>query len=83
VADAQNNVGYLYHNGLGVTADYTEAMAWYRKAADQGYAVAQRQIGWLYAKGQGVPQDKKQARLWMSRAADGGDTPAKTWLAEH
>ena len=58
-------------------------MAWYRKAADQGYAVAQRNIGWLYAKGLGVAQDKKQARLWMSRAADGGDEPAKTWLAEH
>jgi TPR repeat protein len=35
-ADAENNIGDLYENGLGVSQDYVQAMVWYRKAADQG-----------------------------------------------
>src|SRR5271163_4275478 len=30
---AQNNIGWLYDNGLGVNKDYTEAMNWFRKSA--------------------------------------------------
>ena len=37
--------------------DYAQAAAWYRKAADQGYAGAQYNLGVMYANGQGVPQD--------------------------
>jgi TPR repeat protein len=35
-AGAQYNLGYLYANGLGVTQDHTEAVKWYRLAAEQG-----------------------------------------------
>jgi uncharacterized protein len=28
-----NNLGAMYHNGLGVAQDYRQAGAWYRKAA--------------------------------------------------
>ena len=44
-ADAQNNLGVMYENGHGVSQDYAQAMAWYRKAADQGYAEAQYTSG--------------------------------------
>ena len=30
------NIGFMYDNGHGVKEDYTEAMRWYRKAADRG-----------------------------------------------
>ena len=32
---AQYNLGLMYHNGLGVTQDYKEALKWYRLAAGQ------------------------------------------------
>ncbi len=42
---AQANLGMMYENGHGVTQDYKEAVNWYRKAAEQGYATAQRNLG--------------------------------------
>ena len=36
----------MYDQGLGVSQDNEQAVAWYRKAADQGYAVAQYNLGW-------------------------------------
>lgn len=39
VAEAQHNLGVMYFNGDGVRQDYAEALKWYRKAAEQGYAL--------------------------------------------
>lgn len=56
--------------------DFREAMIWYRKAADKGFAPAQVGIGDLYAKGDGVRQDHYRAQEWytvatrLSRNAD-------------
>ena len=47
-------------------------MQWYRKAADQGYALAQTNLGVMYAQGRGVPQDYAQAMQWYRKAADQG-----------
>ena len=38
---AQCNLGAHYDNGQGVKQDHTEAVKWYRKAAEQGDANAQ------------------------------------------
>ncbi len=73
---AQNDIGDLYANGRGVPQDYAQAMAWYRKAADQGNAVAQYNVGSLYERGQGVPQDIAQALAWYRKAADQDETDA-------
>jgi TPR repeat protein len=40
-------IGDLYYFGRGVAQDYAKAMRWYRKAADQGNALAQANIGYL------------------------------------
>jgi TPR repeat protein len=37
----------MYANGLGVSQDYTEAMKWYRKAAEQGDAAAKNNLAAL------------------------------------
>jgi hypothetical protein len=52
LAIAQNNLGALYAKGLGVRLDDVEAVMWYRKAVDQGYAVAQNNLAVRYDKGQ-------------------------------
>ena len=38
---AQNSLGVMYENGEGVPQDDKQAVKWYRKAADQGYADGQ------------------------------------------
>jgi TPR repeat protein len=47
-AVAQNEVGFFYQNGLGVSVDYAEALRWYRLAADQGDTLAQYRGALLY-----------------------------------
>src|ERR1035441_8219558 len=40
-AAAQCGLGYLYFSGHGAPQEYKQAVAWWRKAAEQGVAVAQ------------------------------------------
>ena len=46
-----------YEKGQGVPQDYGEAVKWFQKAADQGYANAQYNLGVIYDQGLGVPPD--------------------------
>ncbi|WP_439830288.1 tetratricopeptide repeat protein, partial [Aeromonas veronii] len=52
--------------------DDAQALAWYRKAAEQGHAKAQYNLGVMYGNGQGVPQDDAQAVVWFRKAAEQG-----------
>ena len=74
---AQFNLGGMYANGEGVLKDATQAVAWYRKAADQGYASAQFNLGVMYANGEGVPKDATQAIAWYRKATDQGYASAQ------
>src|SRR5262249_24139698 len=40
-ADAQTMLGIIYEEGQGVSQDYTAALTWYHRAADQGHPDAQ------------------------------------------
>ena len=59
----------MYTKGEGVPENDTEAVKWYRMAAEQGIASAQYNLGVMYANGQGVPQDYVQAHKWVNLAA--------------
>ena len=39
-ANAQTNLAFMYKTGQGVPQDHEEAVRLYRKAAEQGYAMA-------------------------------------------
>ena len=65
----------MYANGA--PKNNVEAVKWYRKAADQGYATAQHNLGVVYADGQGVPQDDVMAYMWYNLAAAQGLEAAK------
>ena len=56
--------------------DDTEAVKWYRKAAEQGHAPAQYNLGAMYGNGEGVPEDYVQAYAWLNLAAAQGDEKA-------
>ena len=55
----------------------TEAVRWYRLAADQGYDAAQFSLGVMYANGEGVPQDDAEAVRWYRLAAEQGHASAQ------
>src|SRR5437870_9421723 len=67
-AEAQFNLGVMYHEGRGVSQDDAEAAKWYRQAAAQGYADAQFNLGVMYDEGQGVAHDDVQAYTWFDLA---------------
>jgi len=72
-AAAENNLGAAYLlGGRGVPQDYAEAMRWFLKAADQGYAEAQTNLGMMYDHAKGVPQDYPEAMRWYGKAANQG-----------
>ena len=50
---AENSLGWLYLNGLGIKQDYVEAEKWFRKAAAEEYAKAQNNPGVMYHQGLG------------------------------
>ena len=67
----------MYANGEGVPQDYVEAVKWFRKAAEQGDAVAQNNLGAMHDNGTGVPEDDVQAYAWFNIAAAQGDELAE------
>ena len=79
-AYAQNRLGLLYCEGVGVPQDYRQAKGWFEKAAEQGYAEAQVNLGTLYLQGNGPPQSDQMALFWFRRAAGQGDAAAFTNL---
>lgn len=57
--------------------NYAEAVNWFRKAANQGYARAQYNLGVMYDHGDGVEQDYAEAVSWFRKAADQGHARAQ------
>jgi TPR repeat protein len=71
-------LGAMYGDGTGVPKDEQQAVFWYRKAADQGDAVAQYNLGVMYANGTGVPKDEQHAYFWFLLASAQGFSAAVT-----
>ena len=61
--------------------DYTQAVYWYRAAANRGHAQAQCNLGLFYEHGLGVPVDKAIAAAWYRKAADQGHAQSQCNLA--
>lgn len=60
-----------------------EALVWYLKAAQKGFAEAQTALGRLYDAGEGVERDEDKALAWYAKAAAQGDDEAQFALGEH
>ena len=65
-----------YADGFGVEQDLAVAVSWYRKAAENGYALAQLALARCLSKGLGVAPDQGEALEWFRKAAAGGDSSA-------
>lgn len=73
--------GNMYHLGLGIEKDGSEAIAWYLKSAKQGYAIASNNLAGIYSIGDcGVVANREKAMEWyeMSREQGFSQTPLKS-----
>ena len=75
-AEAQNHLGWLYRQGMGVAENDKTSFKWYKKAADQGHYSAQFDVGVFYE----CKQDFKKAAIWYQKAARKGDGDARVAL---
>ena len=60
--------------------EYTQAVEWWIKAAEQGYSKAQYNLGRCHENGYGVPKSYKKAVKWYTKAAEQGHTDAQCEL---
>ena len=63
-----------------VPQDYTNAVTWFRKYAEQGNADAQNWLGFCYYAGQGVQKDYVEAFKWYQKSAEQGNADAQYCL---
>ena len=68
-----------YEDGLAAfnRQDYAAALAKWRRAAQQGDALAQYGVGLMYDEGKGVAQDYKESVRWYQQAAQQGYAKAQ------
>ena len=77
LADAQNDLGVMYQEGLGVAQDSAAAVTWWRKAAEQGLPQAEYRLGAAYHRANGVEQNYEAALHWYRKAATQGEPEAQ------
>jgi len=76
-------MGFLFEHGTGVTQDSTQAILWYKQAADSGYGKAMGNLGRVYEEGDIVKKDPAQAYLWLKLGAFQGDQSAMHQISEY
>jgi TPR repeat protein len=77
-ASAQAELGNRFL--LAKPPDYDNAVKWFRKAAEQGYARGENGMGICYANGLSVNKDEVEALKWYRKAAEQGYVRAQLWL---
>jgi TPR repeat protein len=70
-------LGARYAFGDGVGQNYSEAVRWFFRAAEQGHVISQATLGAYYIAGRGVSVDLSKAYFWAYVARAGGDTGSK------
>ena len=84
---AQYNMGVIHETGClgGNVADAKDeklAVAWYRKAANQGCAEAMTAVGICLYEGVGTEPNLYDALSWLKEAATQGEQRGQLFLAE-
>lgn len=86
VAQAQYDLGLSYfsntdfESGGNFILDFSQAVKWYLRSAEQGHIEAQVQLGICYANGLGVDKDENKAYYWWQKAAEQGHESAISFI---
>ena len=68
--------------GIAAKSNAAKAVAWYRRAAEKGFAPAQNNLGAMYDAGTGVEKNDQQAVFWFRKAAEQGYPMAQVNLGD-
>lgn len=85
-AQAMNNLGVLYDQGVGVEADPGRAVHWFAESANAGNPSGMSNYGRLLEQGRGIPANVPEAARWFDMAARHGQPEAQYnlgYLYEH
>ncbi len=70
--EAMNELGMLYHDGIGCEVDFDKAVALFRMAAEHGDRHAYQNLGYCYYYGRNMPVDYEKAyHCFILGALDG------------
>lgn len=93
LANAQFELGLCYYNGKWVDVDYSEAVKWFRLAAEQKHGWACTKLAEMYRDGEGVMWSSRQSAMWRNRAnrylpyprrsAPAQPSGTSSWLSRH
>lgn len=81
-AEAQYNIGWMYHNGYGLRINDERAFYWWLKSASNGFTDAEFALGDLFYLGQGVEKNTAIALGFYIAAAINGHENARETLRE-
>lgn len=81
-ANAQFELGQLYHAGIGVAKNIPQAITYYQLAATQQELKAEYNLGLLYLKGETTPVDYTKGIDWLMDAAFKGNPYAQYVLGQ-
>lgn len=76
-SNSQNNLGFLYEEGIGTKKDLKQAFNWYKKAADYNNPSALCNLGNMYEHGRGVPVDVDEALKLYQKSSELGNKIAR------
>ncbi|MBF0186717.1 MAG: SEL1-like repeat protein [Magnetococcales bacterium] len=79
-AKAMMQVGERLESGTGIKQNLTQAISWYKKAAELNIPNAQYRVGIAYKTGEGAPIDLETAAKWFRRAAEANNPQAQVEL---
>lgn len=69
-AIAQNELGNRYYMGKGTPQNFSKAIEYFKKAAEQDEKRAQHNLAKAYANGDGLKKDMQQAVFWYQKAVE-------------
>jgi TPR repeat protein len=71
--EAENNLAYIYLNGLGVRVDSQKAIDYYMRSAEKGHSGSMYSLGQLFEEGKVVPIIRISAKpKWYWLAVENG-----------
>jgi TPR repeat protein len=76
-------MGYFYEYGIGVASNQSQAVHYYKEAADQNDEDAKIRLGICYSQGIGVEQDTKMAFSLYEKVAEQENPLGIVCLAQH
>lgn len=74
-SSAQNNLGFMYAKGLGITKDYDQALYWFKKAAQQGNQEAKNNIQFILKK---IAKTEQNIKETLSNTAESAKLETKS-----